>query len=102
MRRLLQFGTLMLLLAAFVTPVMELFDSWDPPGPNNDTELAVFGLILGLCLVLLVCKLVAYLAGRVFIVSTHQPRPDRTTTVRDLQAPHRILVPSLSPPPLRI
>jgi hypothetical protein len=92
----------MLLLAAFVTPMVELFDRWDPPGPSNDTELAVFALVLGLCLVLIVCKLVASLAGRVFLTSTRQPTPDRGATLRELQAPHSIFVPPLSPPPLRI
>jgi len=58
-RRLLQFGTLMLLLAAFLTPLIQFFDRWDPPGPGSDTELAVFGLILVLCLVLVVCELIA-------------------------------------------
>jgi hypothetical protein len=45
MRRLLQFGTLMLLVVAFATPIVEFFDRWDPPGPSNDTEMAVFGLV---------------------------------------------------------
>ena len=92
----------MLLLAAFVTPVMEIFDRWDPPGPSNDTELAMFSLILALCLVLLVCKLVASLAGRIFVISIRLPRPDRGATLRELQAPHSIFVPPHSPPPLRI
>ncbi len=92
----------MLLLAAFVTPVMELFDRWDPPGPSNDTELAVFSLILALCLVLLVCKLVASLAGRIFVISTRQPRPDRGATLRELQALSSIFVPPQTPSQLRI
>ncbi len=92
----------MLILAAFVTPVMELFDRWDPPGPSNDTELAVFGLILGLCLVLIVCKLVASLTGQVFLTSTRRRTPERGTTPRENQAPNNIFIPPLSPPPLRI
>jgi hypothetical protein len=60
-RRLLQFGVLLLSLAAFLTPIIEFFDQWDPPGPGGDTELAVFGLILTFCLILLVSKLVASL-----------------------------------------
>lgn len=61
MRRLLQFGVLFLSLAAFLTPLIEFFDRWDPPGPSNDTELAAFGLILTFCLILLVSRLVASL-----------------------------------------
>ena len=48
-------------LAAFLAPLIELFDRWDPPGSGNDTELAVFGLILTFCLILLVSRLVASL-----------------------------------------
>lgn len=92
----------MLIFAAFFTPLFELFDRWDPPGPSNDTELAVFGIVLSLCLVLLVCTLIATLAGSVFVVSTRQPRPDRGAALRQLQALRSIFVPPLSPPPLRI
>jgi len=60
-RRVLQFGVLFLSLAALLAPTIEIFDRWDPPGPSNDTELAVFGLILTLCLILLVSRLVAAL-----------------------------------------
>ena len=71
-KRLLQFGTLMLLWAAFLTPLVEFFDRWDPPGPSNDTEMAVFGFIFALCLVLLVCNLIAALATVIsFIVIPH-------------------------------
>jgi hypothetical protein len=58
----------MLLLAAFFTPLVEFFDRWDPPGPSNDTEMAVFGLIFALCLVLIVCKLTAALATLISLV----------------------------------
>ena len=55
----------MLVLGAFLAPLAEFFDQWDPPGPSNDTEMAVFCLILAFCLVLLVCKLLALQANRV-------------------------------------
>src|SRR6266566_2242328 len=67
-RRLLQLGTLMLLLAAFFTPLIEFFDRRDLAGPSNDTEMAVFGLIFALCLVLIVCKLTAALATLISLV----------------------------------
>jgi hypothetical protein len=38
---------------------MECFDRWDAPGLSNDTEFGVFALIFALCLVLLVCMLIA-------------------------------------------
>ena len=101
-KRLLQFGVLLLGLAAVLTPLMEFFDNWDPPGPpSNDTELGVFGLILILCLVLLVSRLIATLdrlieTGAVFRL---QPIP-----LMWLEASRRIasaVVPHSSPP-LRI
>ena len=62
MRRLLQLGTCILLLVALVAPIAECFDCWDAPGVSNDVEFAVFSLILALCLVLLVSRLIAFLA----------------------------------------
>lgn len=59
MRRLLQFGTFIMVLAAIVTPLSEAFDRWDAPGLSNDTEFGIFALVLFLVLVLLVSKLVA-------------------------------------------
>jgi hypothetical protein len=35
----------MLILVAFITPLIEFFDSWDPPGIGSDTEQTVFALI---------------------------------------------------------
>ena len=69
MRRLLQFGTVLLMITAFIVPLFELFDTWDGPGLANDTEYAVFALVLGICLVLLVCKLLASLALRFRFIS---------------------------------
>jgi len=59
MRRLLQFGTLLFLLVMFLAPLAELFDRWDAPGLSNDTEFSVFALVFALCLVLVVCMLIA-------------------------------------------
>ena len=61
MRRILQFTLLLLTLAAFLTPVFEAIDRWDPPGLDNDTEMRVFTFVLALSLVLLVSKLIAFL-----------------------------------------
>jgi hypothetical protein len=59
MRRLLQFGTLLFLLVMSVAPLAEFFDRWDAPGLSNDTEFGVFALVLALCLVQVVCMLIA-------------------------------------------
>lgn len=62
MRRLLQLGTLCLFLAVFLTPLSECLDCWDAPGIENDTEFALFMLVLGLALVLLVSRLLSVVA----------------------------------------
>jgi hypothetical protein len=59
MRRLLQIGTFLFLLVIFEAPIAECFDRWDTPGLSNDTEFGVFALVLGLCLVLVVCWFIA-------------------------------------------
>ena len=61
-KRLLQFGVLLLSLVAVLTPLVEFFDCWDPPvAPINDTELSIFGIVLLFALVLLVSRLLAML-----------------------------------------
>jgi hypothetical protein len=101
-RRLLQFGTLMLLVASFVTPIAEFFDRWDPPGPGNDTEMAVFALVFSLCLVLLVCKLTASLVSIIGLISIPHPALSCSSPQEEIHAVSTLFVPSLSPPPLRI
>lgn len=64
MRRLLQFATVTFLLVTFLAPVVECFDRWDAAGLRNDTEFAVFAVVLLMCLVLLVASLVAAAAHR--------------------------------------
>jgi hypothetical protein len=59
MRRALQIGTWLFLLVMFLSPLAEYFDRWDAPGISSDTEFAVFALAFLLCLVLVVCLLVA-------------------------------------------
>ena len=70
----------MLLIAAFIVPLIEFFDHWDPPGLSNDTEYAVYALVFAICLVLLVCKLISsgalklgFVSWRVFL---HDERLD--------------------------
>ena len=101
MRRLLQLGVLFLSLAAFLTPLIEFFDRWDPPGPGNDTELAAFGLILTFCLILLVSRLIASLDKLIEHVTLF-----RIPASQMVRSPERIYFTSLvtphSSPPLRI
>jgi hypothetical protein len=58
MRRLFQFGAIVMLIGA-IYPLFELFDGWDPPGLSNDTELRVYAFLFAVCLVLLLCKLIS-------------------------------------------
>jgi hypothetical protein len=101
MRRLFQFGAVMMLLGAFV-PLLELFDRWDAPGFSNDTEYAVYAFLLAICLVLLLCKLIssgalrfAFVSWRVFL---------RDERVRPVEAEHAFVfaIPPLFVLPLRI
>jgi hypothetical protein len=101
MRRLFQFGAVMMLIGAFV-PLLELFDRWDAPGLSNDTEYAVYAFLFAICLVLLLCKLIAsgalkfgFVSWRVFL---------RDEKARSVKASHTFLfaLPPLLDLPLRI
>src|SRR5438105_15759487 len=59
MKRLLQLGTWLILMVTLLTPLSECLDRWDAPGLANDTEFALFVLVLSLVFVLLVSKLVS-------------------------------------------
>ena len=83
----------MLILATFLTPLFEYFDRWDAPGMGNDTEMGVFCLVFFLCLVLLVCKLIASIAGRISSVSIRLPRWDLVETLLDRIVSKRIFIP---------
>jgi membrane protease YdiL (CAAX protease family) len=100
-KRILQFGTLLLLLATFLTPLFEFFDRWDPPGPSNDTEMAVFGFIFALCLVLIVCKLTAVLATLISLILVSHLRQNRGSPIQQARVLLSFIVPDTSPP-LRI
>lgn len=58
MKRLFQFGVIIMAIGA-IYPLLEIFDSWDPPGLSNDTELSVYALLFAVCLGLLICKLIS-------------------------------------------
>ena len=100
-RRLLQLGVLFLGVAAFLTPLIEFFDRWDPPGPGSDTELAVFGFILTLCLVLLVSRLVASLDKLIGRITLFRVQPSQLVRLQERFCLSGLVTPHNSPP-LRI
>lgn len=101
MRRLFQFGAIVMLIGA-IYPLFELFDRWDPPGLSNDTELRVYAFLFAVCLVLLLCRLISsgalkfgFLSWRVFLGDE---------SVRPVATGHAFIfaVPPLCVCPLRI
>ena len=102
MRRLLQFGTWLLLLVMFLTPITECFDRWDAPGISNDTEFAIFSLVFALGLVLVVCVL---LTARSLLQSLVLEDTVLQPTDEQLSLGRKVLVSIFIPPrllPLRI
>lgn len=101
MKRLIQFGTLMFLLVTFIAPLVECFDGWDGPGISNDTEFAVFVVVLALCLVLLVSVLLATRALIAKLVSLllHPPESSASNALASVCS---IFIPPLNRCPLRI
>ena len=93
MRRLLQFGTLILILAGFLPPLFECFDRWDAPGLGNDTEMGLFFIVFFICLALVVCKLIASLVGRMSFRSVLLPGWDHLETFLDRIDSESIFVP---------
>ncbi len=64
-RRLYQLAASLVLILATLTPLMELFDHWDPQTtvPANDTELNVAAFFAGVGLVLTLAKLLRHVAA---------------------------------------
>jgi len=91
----------MLILAAFITPLIEFLDRWDPPGLGNDTEQGVFALILVLCLVLLVCKLITSLCKLIDLALSPCPPQAEGVSSHLLRRIAGTISPHTSPP-LRI
>ena len=101
MKWLLRFATAMLLITA-VTPLEEIFDCWDEPGLANDSEFALFAFALAICLVLLVCTLIA--AGMLKVYMLSRPAIQRAETAKRGEAGHTFIfaIPPLLLVPLRI
>jgi hypothetical protein len=101
MKRLFQFGTMVLLISVFL-PSIELFDHWDAPGLSNDTEYGVFAFIVILGLVLLVGTLIASEALKLNFTSIRLLSPGGQ--IRSIEAGFTFIfaVPPRFMPPLRI
>ena len=102
MRRLLQFGLFVLVLVAFVTPLAEYFDRWDTPGIGNDTEMGLFCLVLLICLVLVVSKLIAWVARSVFLIRILWERWSLVDALADCSVMKAIFIPPQFPTLLQI
>jgi hypothetical protein len=105
MRRLLQFATVLLLLAGFIAPIVEIFDHWDPEGLSDDTEFGVFALLLVLTFVLCVCKLISSSSLRfVFKTCSRYSKDENRAVYARRGGPRWVLAitPPNIPPPLRI
>lgn len=101
MRRVLQLGFLLLMIATFVAPIAECFDRWDAPGLGNDTEFAFFFFVFLICLVLVVAMLVALGAlSRQFVSRLVPLRVAFLIETLDWVMP--LPIPPHSSPPLRI
>ena len=101
MKRLFQFGAVMMLIGAFY-PLLELFDRWDAPGFSNDTEFKMYALLFAICLVILLCKLISSGALKFALISLRVFL--RGESVRPAEASHTFIftIPPLFDLPLRI
>lgn len=104
MRRILELGTLVLILTTLLTPVSEMLDRWDAPGLANDIEMHLFALVMILALVLLVSRLVSILRHHLLTLVDHG-RAAPWKTRLSLEAAFLTTCESVPPqlsPPLRI
>lgn len=101
MKRLFQFGAIVMLIGA-IYPLFELFDRWDPPGLSNDTELSVYAFLFVVCLVVLLCRLISSSALKVGFLSWQVCLVDES--VRAVATGHTSVfaIPPLCLCPLRI
>ncbi len=100
-KRLLQLVTFLLLVAAFVQPLLEWFDRWDAPGLANDSELGFLFLAVCVCLVLVVVRVVAACAMLISIAAERLSRERHRPELLERAETH-LLRPPLLEMPLRI
>jgi hypothetical protein len=99
---MLQFATVMMLLACVIAPLAEFFDQWDTEGLSNDTEFGMVALVFVLCLVLLVSKLVSSLALRLDLCSVDLVHTQNRRRQSEFEYRFIFVVPPLFSLPLRI
>ncbi len=99
MRRLLQFGTLLLLSSLVLAPLIELLDRWDTAGLENDSEMAVCGLAIFFGLLLAVCAALIEVADdlRGMLIALIMPQRTPRPQCRHAFAYKLILPPILAP-----
>ena len=85
-----------------IVPLLELFDRWDAPGPSNDTEYAVYAFVFAICLVLLLCQLVASDVLKFGLISCRLLLRDDSETLTESAPTSIYAVPPLLVLPLRI
>ena len=90
------------MLMVIATPISAFFDRWDPPGLGDDTEMTFFALVLVLCLVLLVCRLIATFVAPLAMLRGCALDLDRAGSMWNRVADTILFVPPQSPSPLRI
>ena len=101
-QRLLQFGSFVLIVVAIAAPISAFFDRWDPPSLGDDTEMTVFALVLVLCLLLLVCRLIASFVAPLTRLCRRELDWDEVASMWNRVANTILFVPPQSPSPLRI
>lgn len=102
MKWVIQLSALLMVLATFLVPLSEYLDRWDAPGIFNDTEFAIFALILTLGLVLLVSKLTSALAVLFVLASFPHLRGSEPSQAASGSHALKLFLPPLNSPPLRI
>jgi hypothetical protein len=102
MRRMLQFATVMMLLACVIAPLSEFFDQWDTEGLSNDTEFGTVAFIFVLCLVLLLSKLISSLALRFDLCNVDLVRTQNCRRRSEFEHSFIFMVPPLFSLPVRI
>ena len=102
MQRLLQFGSFLLILVTISAPIAALLDRWDPPSLGNDTEMTVFALVLVLCLLVLVCRLIAAFAMPLSKLCNAEPDGDQAALTRNCGLHTMLFIPPKCASPLRI
>jgi hypothetical protein len=102
MKRLLQFGMLTLIVALFM-PLHELFETeGEAGGVESDAEFAFFALVFAICLVLLVCRLIAIGVLRLSMICLRAIPRDEMAGPSEAGYTFIFQVPPLLSVPLRI